>query len=325
LIRIRLGADDLERVQIADAPDFGYELALGGSVLADRTRASHLSQWRREVARNWNPGYSRLFDLYTPGYLPTFSGLAARPVQAQMAHPAVDPDSTGTVLHVRDLARARALTPFTTALADGHAPAYSALSKLVSGFQTIALDPFRRRITSVVATASARAGTRAATSGIDAMLRTLHPMVHWDGSVLALDILHDCHEPLEGRPLVLQPSALAIGISINPAADSVTITYPATNGVLALDPASRAPSLALATLLGSTRAAALAAVVEAPALTTGDLAAVLGLSAAAASRQATALREAGLIATFRNAQTVHHHPTRLGRDLLSGSDDARDW
>ncbi|MEU3465401.1 helix-turn-helix domain-containing protein [Streptomyces sp. NPDC006733] len=60
------------------------------------------------------------------------------------------------------------------------------------------------------------------------------------------------------------------------------------------------------------------------ALTTGDLAAVQGLSAAAVSQQATALREAGLIATFRNAQTVHHHPTRLGRDLLSASDDARD-
>ncbi|GAA2454197.1 MarR family transcriptional regulator [Streptomyces mauvecolor] len=325
MIRILLGTDDLERVQIADSPDFGYELALGGAVLANRTRASHLSQWRREVARNWNPSYSRLFDLYTPAHLPTFSGLAARPAQAAPAHPAIDPDSTGTALHVRDLARARALTPFTTALADGHPPAYRALGQLISGFQAIALDPFRRRITSVVHTASAQAGTRAATSGIDAMLRTLHPMLHWDGSVLALNTIHDCHEPLEGRPLVLQPSALAIGISINPAADSVTITYPATNVVLARDPASRAPSLALAALLGSTRAAALAAVVEAPALTTGELAAVLGLSAAAASRQATALREAGLIATFRNTQTVHHHPTRLGMDLLSGSDDARDW
>ncbi|GGU33430.1 MarR family transcriptional regulator [Streptomyces violascens] len=312
-------------MQIADSPDFGYELALGGAVLADGTRASHLSQWRREVTRNWNPGYARLFDLYTPGYLPTFSGLASRPSRATPAHPAIDPDSTETALHVRDLARARALTPFTTALADGHAPAYKALGQLVSGFQAIALDPFRRQITSVVATASARAGTRAATSGIDVMLRTLHPMVHWDGSVLALNTIHDCYESLEGRPLVLQPSALATGLSFNPVADSVTITYPATNGVLARDPASRAPSLALAALLGPSRAAALAAVVKTPALTTGDLAAVLGLSAAAASRQATALREAGLIDTFRNAQTVHHHPTRLGRDLLSGSDDARGW
>ncbi|WP_420717370.1 helix-turn-helix domain-containing protein [Streptomyces sp. WM6378] len=56
-----------------------------------------------------------------------------------------------------------------------------------------------------------------------------------------------------------------------------------------------------------------------PALTTGRLAAVLGVSPAAASRHASALREAGLIATIRNGQTVHHHSPRLGHDLAHGS------
>lgn len=105
----------------------------------------------------------------------------------------------------------------------------------------------------------------------------------------------------------------------DPLTDRVAVIYPATDERLTRDPDLDAAPQALVSLLGATRAAALVAVVRTPALTTGRLAAALFVSAAAASRHATALRDSGLIATIRNGQTVHHTPTRLGTDLVHAS------
>ncbi|OLZ65562.1 hypothetical protein AV521_31400 [Streptomyces sp. IMTB 2501] len=314
MIEIRLKTDDLERMQVADAPDFGYELALGGAHLAQRAPARHLSAWRLEVTRNWNPYHSRLFDLYTDLYLPAFFDEAAQP-----APTAIHPESPPAVAHLRDLARSSALTPFTRGLADGHPRAVSALNQILTGLRATALDPYRRRVASIVATASARARTHAAIGGPDGLLRSIHPSVSWDGRHLRLNTLVDAVESLEGRPLIFQPSALATRITFNPLADVVIVSYPATAAPLTRDPELHTPPQALQSLLGTTRAATLVTVVRTPALTTGQLAATLGVSAAAASRHASVLRDSGLIATTRNGQTVHHHPTRLGLDLAHGS------
>jgi DNA-binding transcriptional ArsR family regulator len=147
----------------------------------------------------------------------------------------------------------------------------------------------------------------------------LHPSIRWDGRELRLNTVLDANESLEGRPLIFQPTALATRIMFDPLADSVTVIYPATAGPVTRDPVLATPPRALVSLLGATRAAALVAVVATPALTTGRLAAALFVSAAAASRHATALRDSGLIATVRNGQTVHHTPTRLGIELVHGS------
>ncbi|MEY9946488.1 DNA-binding transcriptional ArsR family regulator [Kitasatospora sp. GAS1066B] len=314
MIRIGLSTDDLERLRVADAPDFGYELALGGAQLADRTADRRLAAWRLEVARGWNPNHSRLFDLYTSLYIPAFFDQVAHATPS-----GIDPESPPATAHLRDLARSGALTPFTRALADGHSGAVSALNRMLTSFRVTGLDPYRRRITSVVATASARAEVRAAIGGIDDMLSSLHPSIRWDGRRLLLNTLVDAEESLERRPLIFQPTALASRIMFDPLADSVTVIYPTTAAAITRDPELQAPAQALVSLLGATRAAAVVAVVRTPALTTGRLAAILGVSAAAASRHATVLRESGLIATVRNGQTVHHAPTRLGTDLVYGA------
>lgn len=314
MIRISLSTDDVARLRVADAPDFGYELALGGAQLADRTSGRKPAAWRLEVARSWNPDHSRLFDLYTPLYMPAFFDRIAH-----AAASGIDPESPAATAHLRDLARSDALTPFTRALADGHAGAVSRLNRILTSFRVIGLDPYRRRITSAVATASAQAEVRAVLGGIDDMLNSLHPSISWDGRMLRLNTLVDAEESLEGRPLIFQPTALATRITFDPLDDSVTVIYPATTGAITRDPELHGPAPALASLLGATRAAALVAVVRTPAQTTGRLAATLGVSAAAASRHASALRESGLIATVRHGQTVHHAPTRLGTDLVHGS------
>lgn len=52
---------------------------------------------------------------------------------------------------------------------------------------------------------------------------------------------------------------------------------------------------------------------------TGEPARRLGVSPAAASRHAKALRGAGLITTSRRGGSVLHVTTALGRELLGGS------
>ena len=314
MIRIRLSTDDLDRIRIADEAGFGYELALGGAQLADRTADHRLAGWRADVARGWNRDHARLFDLYTPTYLPAFFDKVAA-----AAPSGIDPESPAATAHFRDLAKSGALTPFTRALADGLPGAVSTLNGILTTFRTRALDPYRRRITSIVATASATASAHAAFGGTGDMLNSLHPSIRWDGRELRLNTVLDANESLEGRPLVFQPTALATRIMFDPLADSVTVIYPATAGPVTRDPVLVTPPRALVSLLGATRAAALVAVVGTPALTTGRLAAALFVSAAAASRHATALRDSGLIATVRNGQTVHHTPTRLGIELVHGS------
>ncbi|MBS2966885.1 ArsR family transcriptional regulator [Actinocrinis puniceicyclus] len=299
--------------------DFGYELALGGAQLAgrggERGADRRLAGWRLDVARGWNSEHGRLFDLYTPMYIPAFFGQAAKAA----APGGIDPGAPEATAHLRDLARSGALTAFTRALADGDPGAVSTLNRILAGLRARALEPYRRRITSLVATASATAQARALIGGSGELLNSLHPSIRWDGRELRLNTVLDARESLDGRPLIFQPTALATRVMFDPLADSVTVVYPAAAGPVTRDPRLDAPPQALASLLGATRAAALVSVVGAPALTTGRLAAALGVSAAAASRHATALRECGLIATVRDGQTVHHTPTRLGTDLVHGS------
>ncbi len=314
LIKVNLTTRDLERLRVADTADFGYELALGGAQLADRTPGRRLAGWRLDAARDWNHKHTKLLDLYTPTYMPAFFD---RIVSA--APSGIDPESPAAIAHLRDLARSGALTPFTRALADGLPDAVSALNGILTDFRTRALDPYRRRITSAVGTAAATANAHATIGGTDAMLNSLHPWIRWDGRELRLNTVLDAEESLEGRPLILQPAALATRVIFDPLADSVTIIYPATDAPVTRDRVLDAPPQALVSLLGATRAAALVTVVRSPALTTGRLAAALVVSAAAASRHAAALRDSGLIATIRNGQAVHHTATRLGKDLVHGS------
>ncbi|MEZ0096244.1 ArsR/SmtB family transcription factor [Streptacidiphilus sp. EB129] len=307
-------SDDLERVRVADAPDLGYELALAGAQLADRTSNRRMTAWRLEAARGWSPGHSRLFDLYTYLYMPAFFGEIAKATP-----PRIDTESPPAAAHLRDLARSGAMTPFTRALADGDAGAVTALSGILTDLRARALDPYRRRITSAVANACGTASVRAAIGGTDGLLNSLHPWIRWDGRVLCLNTVLDAEESLDRRPLVFQPTALATRIMFDPLAESVSVIYPATRGAITRDPDLGPVPQGLVPLLGATRAAALVAVVRTPAVTTGVLAATLGVSAAAASRHATVLRESGLIVTVRQGQSVHHTPTRLGKDLVQGS------
>lgn len=319
MIRIHLTSDAADTIEIADTPDFSAELVRAGHLLANGMRLGRLSTWKTDVAKGWNPEMARLFDLYSASVAPGIFDRAVHPDPGATAKAVAATDPARFANYLRNLTRSRRMTPFTRALADGRESAYTELGQTFEQFQTVAVDPYRRRMTAVVAAAAARADARAATSGPDGLLNTLHPLVSWEQgkAVLGLKAHIDCDFELAGRSLVLRPTVFAVrpGHSGDMFDDKLVVYYPATDAALARDPAPGAPSRALAALLGPTRAAALVAIARTPALTTGQLAEQLGLSVAAASRQATVLREADLIISFRDGMAVRHQVTRLGDEL----------
>jgi DNA-binding transcriptional ArsR family regulator len=94
---------------------------------------------------------------------------------------------------------------------------------------------------------------------------------------------------------------------------------PATLVLPASRPLSGTSDAALPQVFGRTRAAVIQLVGADGELTTGALAARLGVSAASASQHATALRGAGLITSERRGKTVHHALTPLGERFLRRS------
>src|SRR4051794_36278938 len=126
---MRLSTVDLERLRVADIPDFGYELALGGAQLADRT-----GEWtggpppagggaRRPVGPGEGPGGrgggggGRVGARGGTGARGGFSALSPRTYprafsgRAPRAPPAgIDPQSPAATAHLRDLARSGVLT-----------------------------------------------------------------------------------------------------------------------------------------------------------------------------------------------------------------------
>jgi DNA-binding transcriptional ArsR family regulator len=132
--------------------------------------------------------------------------------------------------------------------------------------------------------------------------------------------MHDRDLYLDGRGVELQPSAFCwkVPTKLRDPELKPILVYPIQHapGILRRQSLDAVPSDPLSSLLGSTRAAALEAAVQG--CTTTELAKRCKISPAAASHQATVLREAGLITTRRAGASVRHEITQLGIWLLSG-------
>lgn len=160
--------------------------------------------------------------------------------------------------------------------------------------------------------------------GVERLLATLHPRIVWDGAVLVVPDGPDRELHLDGRGLLLCPTVFL------PGRPGRIVEREQGTGMAALlfaVPAARdraaAPwgrpdhhGLALSALVGRTRAAALRALTAT--CTTGQLAARLGVSSAAASQHTAVLRRSGLITTHRVRNSVLHTVTPLGMALLGG-------
>nr|QEO73599.1 ArsR family transcriptional regulator [uncultured bacterium] len=192
-------------------------------------------------------------------------------------------------------------------------------------FCQVAVVPYWVRARTYLATERDMRGRIVITHGAERLLSTLHPGLEWQAPVLSIPSEHDRDIDLDGRGLLLAPSlflydkpCVAIEAERETGLPALAFSVPLSPTVLSSAPVSAdAGDQALAALVGHTRAAALQALTDS--CTTSELAQRLGISSAGASKHATILREAGLITTLRNRNTVLHTLTSLGVALLQRS------
>lgn len=276
MIRIHLGSEGLGSVSVCAFPDFDAELTAAG----------------RTHAGGGHP-QDPLAQLYSRSTSPD---LAAGVDSQYLSH----------------LFARRSPTPFTKALAEGDERAGRVLAHAVDQLRSTVIEPHRSRIRSAVATRSVALSHVYVDGGASAMLRRLGHGIRLRRGVLELPTAFDADLELGQGSLRIQAVALNQGVTLaEPAGDLLTVRIPAGTAPRT-DPGHQA---ALQSLLGTGRAEALTRIVMSGGVTGRQLASLLGVSNAAASRHAAVLRHAGLIRTLRRGQAVTHVATPLGYHL----------
>ncbi|MFF4187593.1 ArsR/SmtB family transcription factor [Streptomyces sp. NPDC001691] len=276
MIRIHLGSEGLGRVRVCSLPDFGAELtAAGGAHARGRLPQGPLAQ------------------------------LYSRSLQPDLAEGV-------SSLYLADLFARRSPTPFTKALAEGDERARGVLANAIDQLRGTAIEPHRSGIRSAVATRAADLSQIYVGGGASVMLKELGHGIRFRRGVLELPTVFDADLELGQGSLHIQAVALS---------RRVTLAEPESGDLTVRIPAGSAPrtepghTAALRSLLGTGRAEALEGIVTSGGVTGRQLAALLGVSNAAASRHASVLRRAGLIRTLRRGQAVQHVATPLGYRL----------
>jgi DNA-binding transcriptional ArsR family regulator len=301
-----------------------WELVLSLHLLQGRTRDPLMARWRQGVAAGLRRDtaadqFRLLFALNPPrGYFPDF----LTPYQSLDGFEAgLDAvRSTPTELLRRDLtllAGANPLPSSAAALARGEPEVLRHLTESMTQYRSVAIDPYWGRIRAAVEADRAVRARALLDGGAEGLLASLRPGMRWDSGVLqVVDYPNRRELHLDGRGLLLVPSFFCARTPVallDPALPPVLV-YPADR-LGGLDPSpGEGGREALAALLGRTRAAVLE--VSDDGATTGEVARRLHISAAAASQHTAVLRNAGLLVSRRDRNTVLHTLTPLGRAML---------
>ncbi|MEU8387549.1 winged helix-turn-helix domain-containing protein [Micromonospora sp. NPDC048843] len=328
MLKIHFSGEDILRTRVAPAADPVWELVLSLHVLRGRTRDPLTANWRRSVARDLRQDSASeqlrlLFALNPPrGYFPDFLTPYASVGGFEAGLDAVR--STPTELLHRDLsvlASENQLPSSAAALARGEVSALHHLAESMEQYRSLAISPYWGRIQAAVAADRTRRARALLDGGVEGLLTSLRPAMRWESRVLEVHSYpHSRELHLDGRGLLLVPSFFCAATPVallDPALPPVLV-YPVDRlGALVSADASAASGAAresLAALLGRTRAAVLQASDEG--CTTGEVARQLNISPAAASQHATVLRNAGLLVSHRERNSVLHTLTPLGRAML---------
>ncbi|MET7945785.1 winged helix-turn-helix domain-containing protein [Micromonospora sp. NPDC005324] len=328
MLKIHFSGEDILRTRVAPAADPVWELVLSLHVLRGRTRDPLTANWRRSVARDLRQDSASdqlrlLFALNPPrGYFPDFLTPYASVGGFEAGLDAVR--STPTELLHRDLsvlAAENQLPSSAAALARGEVSALHHLADSMEQYRSLAISPYWSRIQAAVAADRARRARALLDGGVEGLLTSLRPAMRWESGVLEVrSYPHSRELHLDGRGLLLVPSFFCAATPVallDPALPPVLV-YPVDRlGALVSADAGAASGAAresLAALVGRTRAAVLQASDEG--CTTGEVARRLNISPAAASQHATVLRNAGLLVSHRERNSVLHTLTPLGRAML---------
>jgi DNA-binding transcriptional ArsR family regulator len=324
VLRIHFTPRDLARTTISTRPAPSWELLLSLHMLQHAEGRLVFEDWRRGVRTKVAPDQMRLLLELTPphGYSPDFLTPAESAPDFESALELTLATPRRQIRSQLDLlSKYRPVSPWTRELANGDSQSLQKLGRAMRTYHDAAIAPYWKSIGTHVSADHAHRGEALARHGVERLLSTLHPRVRWVAPVLQVLDINDRDLYLDGRGLELQPSAFCwkVPTKLQDPDLKPILVYPIQHapGILrqsGTDDSSA--SAALGSLLGSTRAAALEAAVTG--CTTTELAKRCHISPAAASHQATVLREAGLITTRRAGASVRHEITQLGIWLLSG-------
>lgn len=330
MLTIHFSREDVLRTRVAPAADPLWELVLSVHLLQERGPDPLLADWRRTVAARLRrePDADRLrllLNLLPPrGYFPDF----LTPYQSVDGFEAgldavrsTSPESLRRDLST--LAGGRELPAPAAALARGEPAALDDLTDALQRYRVLALDPYWSRIQTAVEADRTRRARAMLDGGAEGLLESLRPAMRWDSGVLEIPDYPTSRElHLDGRGLLLVPAFFCTRTPVallDPTLPPVLV-YPVDRlGALVPTAGPAAGSTgrtSLAALLGRTRAAVLEA--SDGGLTTGEVARRLEISPAAVSQHTTVLRNAGLLVSHRDRNTVLHTLTPLGRAVLNG-------
>lgn len=319
--------EDLQRVRLAADPDPMWEVVLGLQAVREHNAPTRFFPWRHEVNRHlatsqaYRASVGMMIQLVHPtGDFPDFLTPPGHITsldegcEALMGTPTRQLSGDLTPMFAADTA-----PTWVRLLATGDRRQVIELVRAVRHTFDLMVGPRWDIIQTTTTADYLRRVHDLTTSGLGAMLSAIPGVLAWDGRVLHTRYPLDRTVRLAGRGLTLVPSYFNwanpitwIDPELPPilvyAADDTANTNRVDNALLT--PRS------LAALLGNTRAECLRLLLQSH--TTSGLAQHLGTSIGTASKQATVLREAGLITTSRSGGAVQHTLTPLGRALLAG-------
>ncbi|MDX3506181.1 helix-turn-helix domain-containing protein [Streptomyces sp. ATCC51928] len=325
MLRIHFDDADLARTRLAPAPDPLFEVAASMHRLQSSRGRWAYAGWYRAARRELReqgleralrgvllPMYPRA--AYYPDFLTPATGVEGLEagLEALLATP-----SQRVAEEVGMLDRLIGAPGWAGRLAE-HDVRQEFVGVLRAYYGAVVV-PQQERIQARIEAERAVRGRGLLHGGVEGMLAGLGPMLRWCPPVLEVAYPRQTQDRdlyLNGRGLTLVPSYFNWG---EPVAFADPGLPPVLWYLLLHEPAARPlraedPERSLANLLGRARAVALR--VAAGGATTGEIARAAGVSASAASRHATVLRDAGLITTTRNGPAVLHTLTPTGASVL---------
>jgi DNA-binding transcriptional ArsR family regulator len=319
VLRIHFTGEDLARTQVAAVPDPLWEIVMSLQALRSRYGRMAFDGWRATAAaavrRHGIRGQVRMLGALVPtiGYFPDFLTPAEGALGLDEGIDAVLATPGGRLRHeVGRLPAGADHAPWVRDLMSGRAEARSALGRALRAYHQTVLAPYWPRVETDIGAHWAVAARTRRVAGMGEMLAGLSPSLRWRPPVLEADFGQDRDLYLRGRGIMLIPSYFHWNRPI-PLADP-SLPPVLVYRIVHEPRATTRGSDALSAALGASRAAVLRASEDGA--STGDIARRCQISPAAASRHTTLLRDAGLMVSRRQANTVVHTPTALGTALL---------
>lgn len=307
---------------MAMGPDLMWEAVNGVHLIQNREGVLVFDGWRHEVRENARqsnaeaafhtfaavaPPASYFPDFLTPG--PPGEEIAAS-IDAVLSTP-----RRQLCEEMSRLATVRRLPAWAAGVATGDADTLRRFGQAICLFHDVAVRPYLGRITAELNAEWSRRAQVVMRGGTEALLDSFRPLMTWTPPVLMVRYPHTRTLHLGGRGLQLVPSFFCWCYPVTLADPDLTPTlvYPIEHAP-GWTLTSRDDRARLGALIGSTRIAVLEA--TAHGCTTTQAARLAGISAATATYHASVLRDANLITSRRDANTVVHTATPLGMALL---------